>query len=257
MEKFIKAFKKNGYAIIPSLDKNKSISIRAKLVELLCNKFNLDFPNNNHEKFLNDFHDLNIDKSDFNNIRMEIINSLSEDKDYLNHIMDSYGEYVKKLVGNDILIQKNINIMCHEPKNLRISDAHRDAPENSFYEVVLWFPFVNCFKTKSMYFVNAEESNKLMTVLEENQLDWDTFESKAKEKGKYLDVSFNSAVLFWAGLIHGSSINEESETRWTMNLRFKNIFTPPGMKDPLNFFQLYEMSPLSYLGLNAEKNGLK
>ena len=96
-----------------------------------------------------------------------------------------------------------------------------------------------------------------MNILETKNLDWNSFEKEAQKKGKFLDVPFNSAVLFWAGLIHGSKVNEENETRWTMNLRFKNIFTHPGMKDPLNFFQLYEMSPLSHLGLNAQKNEIE
>ena len=257
MKNFLKEFESKGYAIVESISAEKSNQIRSKLVKLICEMFKINSSNINHEKILNDFHNLKIDKSDFNNVRMNIIQTLSNDDEYLQLIMEAYGKYIKKLIGNDILVQKNVNIMCHEPKSMKISDAHRDAPENSFYEVVLWLPFVNCYKSKSMYFVEAEESNILMNILETKNLDWNSFEKEAQKKGKFLDVPFNSAVLFWAGLIHGSKVNEENETRWTMNLRFKNIFTPPGMKDPLNFFQLYEMSPLSHLGLNAQKNEIE
>ena len=41
----------------------------------------------------------------------------------------------------------------------------------------------------------------------------------------WLNVKFGQVVIFDHSLPHGNIINNEKETRWSMNCRFKSIFT--------------------------------
>jgi len=52
----------------------------------------------------------------------------------------------------------------------------------------------------------------------------------------WLEVKSGQVMLFDQSLPHGNRVNEESETRWSMNCRFKGVFTPYGDKKLGEFF---------------------
>ena len=57
------------------------------------------------------------------------------------------------LVGNELSMQKSINLSIQMPNDKSsLLDLHADTwSGDSPYEVVVWLPLVDCFKTKSMY----------------------------------------------------------------------------------------------------------
>ena len=60
-----------------------------------------------------------------------------------------------KILGEDIAVQKSLNVVIHQPRNLDFSPIQGDGPENSPYEIVLWLPLTDCYKkTKSIYLLN-------------------------------------------------------------------------------------------------------
>ena len=61
---------------------------------------------------------------------------------------------------------------------------HRDAPLNSSYEIVIWIPLVDCYKTKSMYILNFDKTNRALNFLKKNKMKWSKFEQYAKKKFK-------------------------------------------------------------------------
>ena len=71
--------------------------------------------------------------------------------------------------------------------------------------------------------------------------------------GNQLEVNFGEALVFNAGLFHGSKNNLTDETRWTINVRFKNVFSPTGKKDPFQFFKILHLSDLTELGVELER----
>ena len=49
-------------------------------------------------------------------------------------------------------------------------------------------------------------------------------------------------------------INKESETRWSMNVRFKGIFTPYGDKKIGEFFEPINLKAASIIGMKYSKD---
>ena len=67
-----------------------------------------------------------------------------------------------------------------------------------------------------------------------------------------MEVPFGSALIFWSGLFHGSIVNKEGESRLSLNIRYKNLFSPAGMKDQLRYFNILQTSQLIDLGLDFQ-----
>ena len=57
-----------------------------------------------------------------------------------------------------------------------------------------------------------------------------------KNKLKWLKVDYGQFLIFNQGLPHGNVVNEINETRWSLNCRFKSIFSPYGDKKIGEFF---------------------
>jgi sporadic carbohydrate cluster 2OG-Fe(II) oxygenase len=73
--------------------------------------------------------------------------------------------------------------------------------------------------------------------------------NKFKKRFKWLKIDYGQILLFNQSLPHGNIMNKEKETRWSMNCRFKNPFTPYSEKKIGEFFSPIKLKPLSELGL--------
>ena len=79
------------------------------------------------------------------------------------------------------MVQKTINIVIQPPKDQNPTIPHRDAPPNSFYEIVLWIPLTDCYETKSMYVIDQTDSENSLKILE-NKDSWNKFLNSLNEK---------------------------------------------------------------------------
>jgi sporadic carbohydrate cluster 2OG-Fe(II) oxygenase len=70
-----------------------------------------------------------------------------------------------------------------------------------------------------------------------------------RDEVKWLEVRFGEVLLFDQALPHGNRVNEESETRWSMNCRFKGVFTPYGDKKLGEFFEPITLRAASRTGM--------
>ena len=57
-------------------------------------------------------------------------------------------------------------------------------------------------------------------------------------------------VVFNQALPHGNRVNTENETRWSMNCRFKSVFTPYGDKKLGEFFEPVTLRAASKTGMD-------
>jgi sporadic carbohydrate cluster 2OG-Fe(II) oxygenase len=64
-----------------------------------------------------------------------------------------------------------------------------------------------------------------------------------------LEVKYGEVVIFDQSLPHGNRVNEEDETRWSMNCRFKEVFTPYGDKKIGEFFEPITLRAASKRGM--------
>ena len=129
---------------------------------------------------------------------------------------------------------------------------------DSPYEVVVWLPLVNCYQTKAMYLLPpsvdiqlreefgqwAGRSSEELFRQIENEVSW-------------IEIKAGEVLIFNQNLPHGNRVNQEPETRWSMNCRFKGIFTPYSDKKLGEFFEPITLKPLSKLGMNYKLPSLK
>ena len=145
------------------------------------------------------------------------------------------------------------NIVFQAPNSNRFSELHSDAPPNSEFELVVWVPLVNCYGTKSFFMVPLEDSFDLLAKYKSKQFtSWNDFKSKALEKAIHLKINYSQALIFWTGMIHGSLKNATNESRWCLNVRYKNLFAPSGQHDPLTYYRIFRKSVVTDLALSKK-----
>ena len=68
-------------------------------------------------------------------------------------------------------------------------------------------------------------------------------------------MQFGEILIFNQSLPHGNIVNVETETRWSMNCRFKGIFTPYNDNKLGEFFEPITLKPVSKKGMNYKLPG--
>lgn len=146
-----------------------------------------------------------------------------------------------ELVGNELVMQRNINLSIQLPgDDSSLLPIHADVMQgDSPYEVVLWVPLVDCYGSKSMFFSRKQPS-----------VEGKTLEQLYEECEPYfVDCKYGEALIFSQNYFHGNRINEINETRWSLNCRFKSLFSPYSDKKLGEFFQPIDIRPATQMGL--------
>ena len=250
-------FFSNGYEIIQADDLKCLDQLRSEIFTKLAATFNID-TSPGPEIGLNNFHKSvnGLSPTEVNRLRMDLITKISTEIDFSEMIFRAFEKSISAMLGPDILAQKVCNIVIQPPRDPNPSELHRDAPLNSPYEIVVWVPFVDCYATKAMYILGSEETDQAHVFLENNPDDWNAFEAFCKDKAVQPTVPYGSALIFFTGLFHGSFVNAEDETRVSVNIRYKNLFAPSGLKNQLQFFKVLRSSPVAKLGAKLEMKEL-
>lgn len=241
-------FFETGFEIVPVEDFNKLAELREKIFQKA--KQIMNYEKNDAEEFFNTFHKQNLKGADLNEKRMEIINYCTENLDVGKTVYEMFKNVITELIGPDIITQKTTNLVIQQPGDQNAEALHRDSPSNSPFEITVWLPLIDVYKTKSMYLLNRDKSKEAITMLKR---DYEAFTLFAKQHAKSVEISFGEALFFWQGLIHGVPVNNESETRWSLNMRYKNIFSPSGSKGLIEFFDMLHLSPLTRIAFEYEK----
>jgi len=153
------------------------------------------------------------------------------------------------------MMQKNINLSIQFPNdNSSLLPIHSDVwSGDSPYEINLWIPLVNCYKTKSMYILEQKDYPSFKKDMErKNYSSSEDIFKLVKNKIKWLTVNYGQFLIFNQGLPHGNVINAENESRWSMNCRFKSFFSPYGDKKIGEFFLPITTRAMSEIGMNFE-----
>ena len=147
----------NKGLIIKKVESNKSLdyinkTIKKKLIKIL--KINIKVRNFN----LNKLHKF-INEKNINGIRLRLIESINKDKNFKKEFLTVAQTMLSNIVGNELAMQNNINLSIQIPDDeTSLLPIHSDTwSGDSPFETVLWLPMVNCFKTKSMFILNAKK----------------------------------------------------------------------------------------------------
>ena len=243
----------DGWEVINATDLNSLELLKNNIYNEIKNEFELK--ENNPTIGLNNFHKLsnNLSEVDLNQKKINVIKKISQDPKLVDLIFNFFSNNIISFLGNDLLVQKTINLVIQTPDDKNPTIPHRDAPPNSYFEVVIWIPLVDCKKTKSMYTIDISSTKEGLDQLDREPENWNKFIKKFENKKTYPDVKFGQGLFFLPYIYHGSDYNKTDETRFSLNIRFKGLFTPSGRKFPLHFFRLFKLSKLSKLALEKTK----
>lgn len=241
-------FIKKGFLVFKTQKKKDIYFLR----NLICDRLNKLIPrtkSRSKDFILNNFHQF-INKDNLNEIRVNLIQHINKNKNFKNKYYNIAENELCSLVGNELVMQKNINLSIQLPNDeSSLLPIHSDVwSGDSPYEVVQWVPLVNCYNTKSMFIL---KSNKLEDFIKKfrnnktnNSID---FYKEAKLNLIWIKINFGEVLLFNQILPHGNIINLEKETRWSMNCRYKSVFSPYADKKLGEFFEPITLRPITKL----------
>jgi len=151
------------------------------------------------------------------------------------------------LIGNELAMQKKFNLSIQLPHDASsLLQVHADSwAGDSPYQLVLWTSFCDCTRTKSMYILPPREPFSVEGSSE------DVYQ-RIKDRVKFLDVKYGEIVVFNPTLPHGNRVNEEEGTRWTINCRFKNLWSPYAGKGLGTDFEPITLRAASRIGMAYE-----
>ncbi len=187
---------------------------------------------------LTNIHNL-FNKNDFNRFRLDLIKKMNNISNLNQILFDVFKDDLIDIFGPDISGQKNINLAIQRPRDIDRPQLHRDSPPGSKFEIVIWVPLVDCKKSMNMVFFPMKKTKLVKEFLLKDNINQTEI---AKKYGYSLkNVKYGEYLIFLSKIYHYIPVNLEKNTRWSLNFRYKNTFTPYGKKGYLDYFE-----PINY-----------
>jgi sporadic carbohydrate cluster 2OG-Fe(II) oxygenase len=191
-----------------------------------------------------------------NALRLTIINSFLAASWFRPAYFACARSLLETLVGNELAMQRGIGFSVQLPNDEKsLLPLHSDAwSEDSPFEVVLWIPLVDVARTKSMFILPKEHEARWRNVMPQYSDRGVAALFKDMEGDlRWLDIPYGKVLVFTHTLMHGNHINREKTARWSMNVRFKGLFTPYSDKRLGEFFDPITIRPASRVGMTYEQ----
>ena len=255
-KKLTEEYLTNGYCIRKVNDLNILNEIINVFVDLAEKTTGIKCKTNKSD-YLNNIHNI-IKVNNLNDVRMNIINGINKHSKFREHYYNLAKPLLETIVGNELAMQRRINLSIQLPKDdSSLLPVHADTwSGDSPFEVVVWLPIVDCYGTKTMYLLPP---NKLKIIdkifVDKNNNDSEKVFQAIKKDVIWLNIKCGEVLIFNQSLPHGNRINNETETRWSMNCRFKSLFTPYGDKKLGEFFEPITIRAASKCGIEYEYPG--
>jgi sporadic carbohydrate cluster 2OG-Fe(II) oxygenase len=249
-EKIAKDFEKSGYIIRDIVDVKSLKDIKKILINSINKKTKVG-KKIHPDDLLNYFHN-KINKKKLNSIRLDIIKDLNQNKRLKELYYLIAKPFLDTLVGNELAMQTKMNLSIQLPRDKSsLLPVHSDVwSGDSAFEIVVWLPLVDCYKTKSMYILKPSKLSEVNSVIYKNKKNSsEKLYQYIKKDINWIDIKYGQVLLFNQTLPHGNRINNEKETRWSFNCRFKGIFTPYRDKKIGEFFEPITMKKVSEIAM--------
>jgi sporadic carbohydrate cluster 2OG-Fe(II) oxygenase len=247
---------KNGYIIRPVADMISLNFMRSQFIRSISQFINKQI-GDDFELILNQIHE-NITIAELNGFRLQMIREMNMVQGFREAYFRTAQPYLEVLVGNELAMQTRINLSIQFPNDeSSLLPLHADTwSGDSPFEVVVWLPMVDCYATKAMYLLPPEAADRMsLTFADQAGNSTEQLYQSIRDDIKWLTVRFGEVLIFNQALPHGNRINEEFESRWSMNCRFKGIFTPYGDKKIGEFFQPITLRAASMTGISYQFPG--
>ena len=248
-EKFIR----NGYLKSTVENMDALSTITQQVYEHTCNFLSIQEEELEPKTLFNNIHNY-ISVSQLNNLRMHIINGLLQTRDFHENIFLCAKDMLSFIVGNELAIQRNMGFSIQLPNDTSsLLAPHSDVwgSECSPFECVLWLPLVDCYRTKSLFYLPPSKDRIWRTKLKQFSSMDEIFQEIEKDI-IWPEVQYGEFLIFTPTCLHGNRTNQEEQTRWSFNIRFKGLFTPYSGKGFGDYFQPLSIRPISKIGMSFQ-----
>lgn len=191
-----------------------------------------------------------------NEFRIGAIQHINNKTDIKNLLLNECRPFLTTALGPDLVVQKNINLVLSLPEDKTSTiPLHGDTlTGHSVFEITILIPLTNVTDDDCMFIMDIPSFEKNRTLFSPPQMMSQEESLQARyEKNKELFHLMNLApgeiMFFWHHLPHGNYVNHASHTHWSLNLRFKHLFSPYGEKKIGEYFIPWTNSPFTELAL--------
>ena len=247
-----KQFEECGYVIVSCLQSEMFQRIRTLAIESVNHM--LGGSNFDDEFLLDQIHEV-VPVEELNGFRLNVINHMNAQPWFRAVYFNLARPALEALVGSELAMQRRINLSVQFPgDDSSLLPVHADVwSGDSPFEVVVWLPLVDCYKTKSMYLLGPEADTDLRKNFHQySNLSSEELFQKIQDDVTWIEINAGQVLIFNQNLPHGNRTNEEGETRWSMNCRFKGVFTPYGDKMIGEFFEPITLKAASRIGMSYQ-----
>jgi len=199
-----------------------------------------------------------LDDARLNDLRLTVIDALLAAPWFREAYFACGQRLLEILVGNELAMQRGLGFSVQLPDDpSSVLPLHSDVwSEDSPFEVVLWIPLVDVARTKSMFALPLDRDavwrERLGSFAGRTVEDLFT---AVEADVEYLEVPYGHVLLFTHTIMHGNRMNREPTARWSMNVRFKSLFTPYSDKKLGDFFTPITLRPASRIGMQYRLPG--
>jgi sporadic carbohydrate cluster 2OG-Fe(II) oxygenase len=251
-ERLSAAFLEHGYVIAPVQDRAALDRIRDFIAERASEFLGLPITSGTAD-FLEGIGTHVDDPQRLNDLRLAIIEALTSAPWFREAYFACGRAVLEALVGNELAMQRGIGFSIQLPGDTSsVLPLHSDAwSEDSPFEVVLWIALVDVAATQSMFILRREHDlawRERMHEFADSSVD-ELFATLERDV-EYLTIPYGNVLCFTHTLMHGNRVNEESTARWSLNVRFKGLFTPYSDKKLGDFFDPITLRPASRIGID-------
>lgn len=249
-------FLADGFVVVEAEDRGGLDRIRALAAGLAAKHLKSPMPDD-VSHFLDRIHE-KVDAVRLNDLRLTVIGGLNAAAWLRPAYYGLARSALAAICGNELAMQRRLNLSIQLPGDeSSLLPVHADVwAGDSPFEVVLWVPLVDCHDTKSMFLLPPEPDRAARAR-------WDELGGKSTEDLfqaieadlEWLSVPYGKVVVFSQTLMHGNRVNREKDSRWSMNCRFKGVFSPYGDKKLGEFFEPITLRAASRMGLDYEFPG--
>jgi sporadic carbohydrate cluster 2OG-Fe(II) oxygenase len=249
-DRVAREFDDHGYVIAPAEDRSALDAVRALTARAAAAHLGLPEPAD-PGPFLDGIAG-HVDLAGLNALRLAVIDALMGAPWFRAAYFACARALLERIAGNELAMQRSLGLSIQLPDDdSSLLPLHSDAwSEDSPFEVVLWIPLVDCFRTKSMFLLPPAADRRWRGRMAEfAEADVEALYTAVEPELEWLEIPYGNVLVFTHTMMHGNRVNVEPATRWSINIRFKGLFTPYSDKQLGDFFDPITLRPASRVGL--------
>lgn len=249
------AFLEAGYVVLNAADRDALDRVRetaARALRAALAEDGVAAESNAIEHLFEQLHE-RLSVETLNAVRIATFEAMNADPDFRRNLFHAARPWIECLAGSELAMQRRVNLSIQYPgDDSALLPVHADVLNgDSPFEIVQWVPLVDCAGTKSMFlFPPALSADVLLRIAREGIGDPNDLVARHADEIDWIEAPYGTIVLFDQTLLHGNVVNRESQTRVSLNCRYKGLFTPYSDKLLGEFFEPITLRAASRIGLD-------